>query len=114
MNSHKRLFVAATRQNDGKSTISLGLLQILKEKYPRIGFMKPVGQHYVEQEGVKIDEDVVLMRDACGMMSNLYESHNCSRRFYRKVPPGGKRREVYENNKRLLCPYIQQPGIGAR
>ncbi len=71
MNLQKRLFVAATRQNDGKSTICLGLLQILKEKYPKVGFMKPVGQHYIEQDGVKIDEDVALMRDVCGIKNSL-------------------------------------------
>jgi len=71
MSSHKRLFVAATRQNDGKSTICLGLLQILRGRYGEVGFIKPVGQHYVEQEGVKVDEDVVLMRDVCGISSNL-------------------------------------------
>ncbi len=71
MNYPKKLFVAATRQNDGKSTISLGLLQVLREKYPEVGFMKPVGQHYVEEEGYKVDEDVVLMRDVCGITDNL-------------------------------------------
>ncbi|MCD6256753.1 AAA family ATPase [Candidatus Aerophobetes bacterium] len=71
MSCPKRLFVAATRQNDGKSTISLGLLQVLKKKYSKIGFMKPVGQHYVEREGYKVDEDVVLMRDVCGIDSHL-------------------------------------------
>ena len=71
MNYPKKLFVAATRQNDGKSTISLGLLQVLREKYPEVGFMKPVGQHYVEEEGYKVDEDVVLMRNVCGITDNL-------------------------------------------
>lgn len=71
MNSPKKLFVAATRQNDGKSTICLGLLQILREKYSEVGFMKPVGQHYVEVEGYKVDEDVVLMRDVCKISDNL-------------------------------------------
>lgn len=71
MSSQKRIFVAATRQNDGKSTICLGLLQVLKEKYPHVGFMKPVGQHYVELEGMKVDEDVALMKDVCGMGNSL-------------------------------------------
>jgi len=71
MSCPKKLFVAATRQNDGKSTICLGLLQVLREKYPEVGFMKPVGQHYVEEEGYKVDEDVVLMRDVCGITDNL-------------------------------------------
>ncbi len=71
MSSHKRLFVAATRQNDGKSTVCLGLLQVLREKYSPVGFIKPVGQHYVEQEGVRVDEDVVLMRNVCRTNSYL-------------------------------------------
>jgi len=69
----KKLFVAATRQNDGKSTVSLGLLQILKKSFSRLGFMKPVGQHYVEREGYRIDEDVALMRDVCQMKESLVD-----------------------------------------
>lgn len=67
----KKLFVAATRQDDGKSTLSLGLLQILKKSFSRLGFMKPVGQRYIIKEGCKIDEDVALMRDVCQMKESL-------------------------------------------
>jgi len=56
-----RVFIAATRQNDGKTTTSLGLLAALKKHYPRIGYIKPVGQRFVEIEEQKIDEDSVLM-----------------------------------------------------
>src|SRR5216684_690030 len=56
-----RVFIAATRQNDGKTTASLGLLAALQEFYPRIGYIKPVGQRFVEIEEQKIDEDTVLM-----------------------------------------------------
>lgn len=56
-----RVFIAATRQNDGKTTASLGLLGALKKFYPRIGYIKPVGQRFVEVEEHKIDEDTVLM-----------------------------------------------------
>ena len=52
-----RVFIAATRQNDGKTTTSLGLLSALMKKYPRIGYIKPVGQRFVEIEEQKIDED---------------------------------------------------------
>jgi len=58
----KKLFVAATRQNEGKTTISLGLLAAFNEKAPPVGFIKPVGQRYVELDGVRVDEDVALMR----------------------------------------------------
>ena len=56
-----RVFIAATRQNDGKTTTSLGLIAALQKKFPRIGYIKPVGQRFVEIEEQKIDEDTVLM-----------------------------------------------------
>src|SRR6266566_10012346 len=56
-----RVFIAATRQNDGKTTSSLGLLAAMQKFYPRIGYIKPVGQRFVEIEEQKIDEDTVLM-----------------------------------------------------
>jgi len=56
-----RVFIAATRQNDGKTTSSLGLLAAMQKYYPRIGYIKPVGQRFVEIEEQKIDEDIVLM-----------------------------------------------------
>jgi BioD-like phosphotransacetylase family protein len=58
----KKLFVAATQQNEGKTTISLGLLAAFHELCPPVGFIKPVGQRYVEVDGVRVDEDVALMR----------------------------------------------------
>lgn len=56
-----RVFIAATRQNDGKTTTSLGLLSAMQDVYKRIGYIKPVGQRFVEIEEQKIDEDTILM-----------------------------------------------------
>src|SRR5437773_3186386 len=56
-----RVFIAATRQNDGKTTTSLGLIAALQQHYPRVGYIKPVGQRFVEIAEQKIDEDIVLM-----------------------------------------------------
>ncbi len=56
----KRIFVAATRMNDGKTTTCLGLFEVLRSLYPRIGFIKPVGQRYVTVEGMLVDEDSFL------------------------------------------------------
>lgn len=57
----RRIFVAATRMNDGKTTACLGLFAALQHLYPRVGFIKPVGQRYVEVEGLKVDEDSYLL-----------------------------------------------------
>ncbi|RME71947.1 MAG: hypothetical protein D6781_03160 [Verrucomicrobia bacterium] len=56
----KRLFVAATRMNDGKTTTCLGLFEALRGYFPRIGFIKPVGQRYVKVGGNIVDEDSFL------------------------------------------------------
>ncbi len=56
-----RVFIAATRQNDGKTTTSLGLVAALQNHYGRVGYIKPVGQRFVEIAEHKIDEDTVLM-----------------------------------------------------
>jgi len=58
-----RIFVAATRMDDGKTTTSVGLFSALQQRFPRIGYIKPVGQRFVEVEGAKIDEDTVLIND---------------------------------------------------
>lgn len=56
-----RLFIAATRQNEGKTTTSLGILAAIQKWHPRVGYIKPVGQRFVEIDEQKIDEDTVLM-----------------------------------------------------
>lgn len=57
----KRIFIAATRMNDGKTTTSLALFSALRSLTERVGFIKPVGQRFVEVEGHQIDEDSVLL-----------------------------------------------------
>ena len=57
----KRIFIAATRMNDGKTTTSLALFGALRHLTNDVGFMKPVGQRFVDIEGQQIDEDSVLL-----------------------------------------------------
>lgn len=59
----KKVFIAATRQNDGKTTVSLGLFNALLKRDPSIQYMKPVGQQYKEIDGNKIDKDAVLFQN---------------------------------------------------
>jgi BioD-like phosphotransacetylase family protein len=59
----QRVFVAATRQNDGKTTTALGLFAAIKKRRGRIGYIKPVGQRFVEVDGQRIDEDTMLMEN---------------------------------------------------
>lgn len=57
----KRIFIAATRMNDGKTTTSLALFAALRGSTEKVGFIKPVGQRFVELDGHQIDEDSVLL-----------------------------------------------------
>ena len=59
--STKRIFIAATRMNDGKTTTSLALFSALSGVTPKVGFIKPVGQRFLDVEGQAIDEDSVLI-----------------------------------------------------
>ena len=66
-----RIFVAATRMDDGKTTTSVGLFSALQQRFPRIGYIKPVGQRFVEIEGAKIDEDTVLINETYSVHTPL-------------------------------------------
>lgn len=57
----KRIFIAATRMNDGKTTTSLALFSALRGITEKVGFIKPIGQRFVELDGQQIDEDSVLL-----------------------------------------------------
>lgn len=60
----KGLFVAATGQNVGKTTLCLGMIARLRKLYPRLGFIKPVGQQHVKVNGdLLVDKDVVLFKE---------------------------------------------------
>jgi BioD-like phosphotransacetylase family protein len=63
----RQLYLAATGQNRGKTTASLGLLDGFVRKGYRTGFTKPVGQRTVIEDGHPADEDAVLMRTVFGL-----------------------------------------------
>jgi BioD-like phosphotransacetylase family protein len=62
VSSAHKVFLAATGQNRGKTTTSLGLTAAIAARGLRIGFIKPVGQRYLVVDGTRADEDAVLMK----------------------------------------------------
>lgn len=57
------IFIAATGQNVGKTTTSLGLIAGLKNHFSSVGFIKPIGQDSVETEKkILVDKDVPLIK----------------------------------------------------
>ena len=97
-----RVFIAATRQNDGKTTLSLGLLAALQKFYPRVGYIKPVGQRFVEIEEHKIDEDTVLMDRVYQLNCPLIDMSPIA------VEPDFTRKYLQRSNKEALVGKIQK------
>lgn len=92
----KRIFIAATRQNDGKTVLSLGLIYALFKKTSNIGFIKPIGQRYVLEKGQKIDEDSILIEGACRINCSLKDMSPIAieKGFTEKYILGGKRQRL--------------------
>mmetsp|Transcript_21323 Transcript_21323/g.48097 ORF Transcript_21323/g.48097 Transcript_21323/m.48097 type:complete len:383 (-) Transcript_21323:265-1413(-) len=97
------VFVGATRQHVGKSSSCLGIVNVMKKKFGKCGFIKPVGQRHVPVEGgLRVDKDVKLMKEYFG----LEESYSVMSplvlpRGYTKKFIDGKITEVEQRDKIL-------------
>ena len=69
--SARRIFLAATGQNRGKTTTSLGLMAAIRDRGLRLGFLKPVGQRYLVVDGTRADEDAVLIGEVFSLPDAL-------------------------------------------
>jgi BioD-like phosphotransacetylase family protein len=56
-----RIFVAATRMNDGKTTTCLGLTAALQSMGQHVGYIKPIAQRIVQSGDDQVDEDTLLI-----------------------------------------------------
>ncbi len=96
-----RIFVAATQQNDGKTTVSLGLFGALRKQLGRIGFIKPVGQRFVEIDGELVDEDTILIDTTYGIFAPLADISPIA------VEPEFTRKFIQQANTDVLVRRIQ-------
>lgn len=67
----RHVYLAATGQNRGKTTVSLGVMDGFRRRGLSTGFCKPVGQRTVIEEGVPADEDAILMKAVFGLPEPL-------------------------------------------
>tara|TARA_A100001015_G_scaffold167559_1_gene186282 strand:- start:6037 stop:7158 length:1122 start_codon:yes stop_codon:yes gene_type:complete len=58
----KQIYVAATRQNDGKTMASVGLFYSMTKRFEKVAYMKPVGQQYQIIDDKKVDKDAILFQ----------------------------------------------------
>ena len=83
----KKLFIAATGQHCGKTTISLSLMHLARQRYERVGYIKPLGPKCQEFNGVVVDKDAALMarvfglEDQISLMSPLVLGRGSTKRF---------------------------------
>ena len=96
-----RIFIAATEQDTGKTTTSLGLYAALRQQFPRIGYIKPVGQRFTEVDGRRIDEDSVLMKTVYEPLVPIEDMSPIT------VEPDFTRRYINEANHDTLVRRIQ-------
>lgn len=70
--SQRSIFIAATGQNVGKTTLCLGIISGLRRRYSQVGFLKPVGQQHVTiDHQTKIDKDAILFKKHFNLPSHL-------------------------------------------
>jgi len=67
----RKIFIAASGQNAGKTTVSLSLLHLAQQKYKRVGFMKPISPKPTQLRGLTVDKDAALMCQVFGLGRDL-------------------------------------------
>ncbi|HWI40583.1 MAG TPA: AAA family ATPase [Verrucomicrobiae bacterium] len=68
----KKIFIAATGQHCGKTTVCLSLMHLARRKYGRVGFIKPLGPKCVSFAGRTMDKDAVLMARIYGLEQDAH------------------------------------------
>src|SRR6478609_2438017 len=69
----RHVYLAATGQNRGKTTVSLGVLDGFQRRGLSTAFLKPVGQRTIIEDGVPADEDAILMKQVFGLPEPLQQ-----------------------------------------
>lgn len=67
----RKIFIAASGQNIGKTTLSVSLLHLAQKKYGRVGFMKPLGPKPTTLRGLPVDKDAALIAQVFGLTKDL-------------------------------------------
>lgn len=67
----KRVFIGATGQNCGKTTMSVSLMHLARQKYERVGFIKPIGPKIELYQDLTIDMDAILMAKTFGLEEDI-------------------------------------------
>ena len=123
----KKIFIAATGQHCGKTTISLSLMHLARRKYQRVGFIKPIGPKCIEYNGLIMDMDAAMMSRVfdldsdARLMSPLTLTAGATRRFldgeiaadYPRQTIADAIRELEKKNDFLIIEGAGHGGVGS-
>jgi BioD-like phosphotransacetylase family protein len=91
-----KVYVGATRQNQGKTVTCLGLLNAFRKRLDKAGYIKPVGQQFSIVDGEKVDKDAILMKSVYKLEENLKDMSPIA------VPKGFTENYILKGNKEEL------------
>jgi len=67
----KKIFIAATGQNCGKTTTCIGLMHLARKKYRAVGFIKPLGPKPATYHRFSVDKDAALIAQVFDLEKEL-------------------------------------------
>jgi len=91
-----KVYIGATRQNDGKTILCLGLMKAFNKRLKNVGYIKPVGQQFHVVDGEKIDKDAVLVKSIYKVSERLKDMSPIA------VPKGFTEDYILHGNKKEL------------
>lgn len=123
----KKIFIAATGQHCGKTTISLSLMHLAKKRYARVGFIKPIGPKLFMLDGIEMDMDAALIASIYGieddraLMSPVVIGRGYTKKFLAGEIPARRPlesitracRELEEKNDFLIIEGSGHGGVGS-
>jgi uncharacterized protein len=83
----KKVFIGATGQNCGKTTLSVSLMHLARKTYGNVGFVKPIGPKVDYHETLLVDMDALLiaktyeLEDDIAFMSPVALHKNFTREY---------------------------------
>ena len=65
------LFIGSTTKYAGKTMVALGILDFWKNKGLTVGYFKPIGKNFTLKGDVKVEEDVLLIKERFSLEDDL-------------------------------------------
>jgi hypothetical protein len=108
----RKVFIAATGQNCGKTTTSLSLMHLARKKYDRVGFIKPLGPKLINYKGRAVDMDAALIAKVYGLDEDIELMSPVL--WHLVKPPSGRQSQLAQGSGRLDVANIRlglQPAV---